>query len=83
MTPMNHSTSAEKARLRQEIFDRARFGDDVSEDELDLLTIAQLRELCKEPLIYFGSYGDCLSKRDFVLHVRTGIRRYRRKAGIS
>lgn len=82
MTPIDHSTSVKKARLRQEIFDRARFGDDVSEDELDLLTIAQLRELCKEPLIYCGSYGDCLSKRDFVIHVLGGIRRYRQKAGL-
>lgn len=83
MTPMNHSTSAEKAKLRQEIFDRARFGDDVSEEELQLLTVAQLRELCKEPLIYCGTYGDCLSKRDFVIHVLGGIWRYRHKAGLA
>lgn len=83
MAPASHSSSAEKKALRQEIFDRARFGEDVAEDELELLTIEQLRKLCREPLIYFGTYADCFCKRDFVRHVRDGIKRYRRKEGLS
>lgn len=83
MAPASHSSSAEKKALRQEIFDRARFGDDVAEDELELLTIEQLRKLCKEPAIYFGTYAGCFCKHDFVRHVRNGILRAREKAGLS
>lgn len=83
MAPASHLSSPEKMALRQEIFDRARFGDDVAEDELELLTIAELRKLCREPLIYFGTYSDCFCKRDFVCHVRSGIEHYRKKAGLS
>ncbi len=83
MAPATHLSSPEKMALRQEIFDRARCGDDVAEDELELLTIAQLRKLCKEPLIYVGSYADCYCKREFVRHVRSGIERYRKNAGLS
>lgn len=74
-------SDADKKALRQEIFDRACRAEAVSEEELGLLTIAQLRQLCKEPRIYFGTYGDCTTKRAFVAHVAGGIRRARMRAG--
>ena len=70
-----------KKEMQQEIINRACRAEAVSKWELELLTVSQLRQLCKEPLIYFGSYGDCTTKEDFVAHVAGGIRRARMRAG--